>query len=277
MRIVRNFSLLLSMLITWSAVPSRAADITALFPHVAIGGGYTTVFTFGNTGVDTVSGTLILTDKDGNPLNANLLITSVPSASINLALSETGNAIAGSSTLVAVKSGGTEIITATALDPNGPVQTGWARVESTGGTLAGVATFQYSPSGSLQTVAGVLSSSATPVATIPVGNNHTQGVDTGFAVANPSATDTLSIKVVKVTADGFPSGSYGPVVLPPSGQTAIFLYQIDSSFSTFQGSAVLIEASGKSFGVVALVQVNGQTGPLFTAIPVVPAKAPLIN
>jgi hypothetical protein len=277
MRSVRNFVLALSLIAACYAFPASAADITALFPHVAIGGGYTTVFTFVNTGVDVVNGTLTLTDTQGNPLNANLLITSVSSPSFSQSLSETGNAIAGPSTFVAVKSGGTQIVTATALDPTGPLQTGWARVESTGGALAGVATFQFSPSGSLQTIAGVLSSSTTSVATIPVDNNHAQGRDTGFAVANPSATDSLSIRIVKVAADGLPNGTVGSITLPPSGQTASFLYQVDASFSTFKGSAVLIEGNGKPFAVVALVQAQGQTGALFTAIPVVPAKSPAIN
>ena len=47
---VCNFVLSASLIVACYAVPSPAADITALFSHVAIGGGYTTVFTFVNTG-----------------------------------------------------------------------------------------------------------------------------------------------------------------------------------------------------------------------------------
>lgn len=261
------------------AAPFAAAQdpVTAVFAHVAIGGGYTTVFTFANTGVDNVNGKLILTDHEGNPLRVNLVI-SLSSPAINPSLEEGGFEAVDSMAPVAVRSGGVQILTATAIDPSGPTQTGWARVESTGGSLSGVATFEYSPTGSLQTIAGVLSSNTTPVATIPVSNETARGRQTGFAVANPSATDTINLRVVPVRTDGSQAGSFPLPPLPPGAQTATFLYQVNGSiFNNFKGSAVLIEASGKSFAVVALVQADGQTGPIFTAIPVIPEKSIGVN
>ena len=63
------------------------------------------------------------------------------------------------------------------------------------------------------------------------------------------------------------------ITLKASQQTAGFLHQDSASLLTFQGSVVMIEQSGKRFAIVALVQNQG----LFTAIPVIPGKAPTIN
>ena len=52
--------------------PVGAATTTALFAQVAIGGGYTTLFTFLNTGGTSVEGNLILTSDDGTAMNATL-------------------------------------------------------------------------------------------------------------------------------------------------------------------------------------------------------------
>ena len=52
--------------------PPPSGPITALFSHVAVGAGYTTIFTLMNTGADAVSGNLILRDQQGNPFDVNL-------------------------------------------------------------------------------------------------------------------------------------------------------------------------------------------------------------
>jgi hypothetical protein len=59
----------------------------------------------------------------------------------------------------------------------------------------------------------------------------------------------------------------------PSNQVVRFLHQDAPQRLKFRGSMVLIASPGQKFCVVALVQNQGQ----FTAIPVIPAKAPNIN
>jgi hypothetical protein len=233
--------------------------VTALFAHVAVGGGYTTTFTLLNTGSTTLTGNLILTKQDGTPLSA--------------AFSGPSNFQATASSVpLTIPIGGTQFWVASGVGANPPTTVGWARVESTGGTLGGVATFQYAPGGVLKAIAGVLAADAVQYATIPVDDNYPDRT-TGYAVANPSSTDTLNIKVQTVKADGTAGATLGAITLGPGKQIATFLWQDPAASKQFQGSVVLIEQNGKKFSVVALVENQG----LDTAIPVIPAKAPSIN
>jgi hypothetical protein len=237
-------------------VSSSAAAVspTALFAHLAIGGGYTTVFTFLNTGSEAVVGNLYLTDQTGVPLPANL------------------DGSPGSSLPLSIPSGGTKFVTAGPLIPNDPAtKAGWARVESAGGSLGGVATFQLVKGGSLSTIAGVLSSSAVTVATIPVDDDIPGDRYTGFAVANPGSS-TITISIQTVNADGTAAKALPSITLKSGEQTAAFVFQ-SAGYNSFHGSVVLIGQSGASFSIVALVQNSG----LFTAIPVIPEKAPNIK
>jgi hypothetical protein len=144
-----------------------------------------------------------------------------------------------------------------------------------GGLLGGVATFQLaSPGGALQTIAGVLSSRPVPVATIPVDDDVPQNRFTGYAVANPGSS-SITIKAQMVNADGTLGPRLNDITLAPGEQLARFFFEdpnTSGSNMVFQGSVVLI-GQGAAFSVVALVQNQG----LFTAIPVIPAKAPHIN
>ncbi len=245
--------------------PVGAATTTALFAQVAVGGtspGYTTVFTFLNTGSTPLDSNLIITAADGTPMNIRMSVDTIQA---------TGSSV----TIPTIPPGGTKFVTASALNASDPTKNGWARVESSGGTIGGVATFQATdPTGKLTSIAGVLSASTTSVATIPVDHNDAQRRYTGFAVANPSATDTLSIKGVLVSASGT-AGNFFILPLAPGAQTARFVQQFAALQlpAQFQGSLVLIEQSGKPFSVVALT-LNSD---LLTAIPVIPSKAPGIN
>jgi alpha-D-ribose 1-methylphosphonate 5-triphosphate synthase subunit PhnI len=98
-------------------------------------------------------------------------------------------------------------------------------------------------------------------------------VYTGYAVANPSTTDTVAIKVVTVREDGTVAATLAPVTLTPGQQVAQFFFQDPAASKTFKGTAVLIGQGGRKFSVVALVQNQG----LYTAIPVTAGRAPNIN
>lgn len=244
--------------------PIFAATTTNLFAQVAFGGGYTTIFSFMNTGTDATTGNLFLTDNNGQALNAAFTSPGKPGA-------------VGSSFPLSLPSGGSQVVTAGPVTPaTDPTSVGWARVESEGGSLGGVATFQFTVGNVLSTIVGVLSATATSVATIPVDDDHSAPRDTGYAVANPGSTP-INIKIVLVHPDGTIHQTVLPPALnplPPGGHVATFIWQdLNDQFLLFRGSMVLIEQSGKTFSVVALVLNKG----LFTAIPVIPAKAPGIQ
>lgn len=157
-----------------------------------------------------------------------------------------------------------------------PTKSGWARVESSGGTLGGVGTFQFVSGGVLSTIAGVLASQPVPVATIPVDDDQAAERFTGYAIANPN-NENISVRVVVVNEAGQVVTTLNPPALNPLGpqrQVARFLFQDQNPPPpNFKGSIVLITQGGQSFAVVALVQNKG----LFTAIPVIPEKAGHIN
>jgi hypothetical protein len=238
---------------------SVSQPITALFPQVAIGGGFTTLFTLVNTGSDALSGNLILTDSNGSPMEAAL---SAPAS-------------------LTIPSGGAKFIEAAPVNPADPTAAGWARVESTGGALGGVATFRFASGSQLTSVAGVLAAGDTDVATIPVDDDAAQGRFTGYAVANHEDND-VNIRIVVVDANGVPVGQpIRPPQLNPlqaKKHVARFLFQdLNDPNLKFQGSMVLIADGGRKVAVVALVQNSGAAGNLYTAIPVIRSKAPGIN
>jgi len=175
---------------------------------------------------------------------------------------------------VSVPPGGTKFLIASAPNASDPTQSGWARVESTGGLLGGVGTFQLSEGGTLKTIVGVLASQAVEFATIPVDNDDSQKRFTGFAVANPGGED-IGIRLITMNADGTLADNVTPAQLNPLGprkQIAIFLHEILPTRLKFRGSIVLVGQGGKKFAVVALVQNQD----LLTAIPVISEKAPSV-
>jgi hypothetical protein len=240
-----------------SSAASATPNLVTYFAHAAIGGGYTTSITLLNTGTTSLTGKLILTGQDGTPLTA-------------IFTGSAGVQTTGSSVDLNIQSGGIQIWTAAPVGSSDPTKAGWARVESTGGSLSGVATFQYAPGGSLATIAGVLSSDTVLSATIPIDDDFPNRT-TGYAVANPSTTTSITVNIQTVKSDGTPAVTLTPITLGPGGQTATFIWQdpnVGANFK-FKGSAVLTEQSGKKFSVVALVQNQG----LFTAIPVLSSSS----
>jgi hypothetical protein len=246
------------------AAPFQSVTTTNLFAQIAFGGGYTTIFSFTNTGATAATGNLILNDDKGQPLRA--------------AFSSPGSFDTIDFTYpLSVPSGGFQEVIAAPVDPiRDPTKTGWARVESSGGSLGGVATFQFAPGGVLSIIVGVLSAPPTSVATIPVDDDHVLQQDTGYAIANPGSTP-INVKVIFVHADGTIHLTVNPPALnplAPGGHVATFLWQdANDPFLLFRGTVVMIEQSGTPFSIVALVLNNG----LFTAVPVIPSSAPNIK
>ncbi len=253
---------------TTSATTSPTTNtVTGLFAQVAVGGGFTTVFSLTNTGSDTLSGSLILTSADGTPLAATL-------TSQDASGSQTQ--IVDSSFPLNIPAGGTKIISAAAASSAGTV-TGWGRVESSGGQLSGVATFQLRDSGGLRTVAGVFSSDVEDSVTIQVDDDGSQSRFTGYAVANPGSSP-IQITILFVNGDGVVTRTLPQAIaLDPGKQVARFLFQdVNDPNFKFQGSVVLKSETGGTFASVALVQ-DQDPNVLFTAIPVIKGRAPNVG
>jgi hypothetical protein len=225
---------------------------TLYFPQVAVGGGYTTVLAIVNTASTAASATLVLTDQSGNPFLVN-----------------TGTSVA-STFQFTVPAGATRIITLNAPAAADPTKSGSARVESTEGSLSGVATFKRRVGSTLASAAGVLASRTVDEATIPVDNSQAEGRFTGFSVFNPS-NESINIRVAVVDENGALLESLNPVELNPLGpqmQVTRFLHEYLQARSTFRGSIVLLSQQSKRFVPVALVQEMDEQ----TAIPVIPAR-----
>jgi thermitase len=231
------------------------------FAQAAVGGGYTTTFTFLNTGSEETYGNLTLMGDSGSPLSVAFTSPGLPG-------------LTGSSFQISIPPGGTQTITANPVNQGDPTSAGWARVESSGGSLQGVATFQLVNSNTLTTIVGVLSAAATDSATIPIDDDRTQGIFsrvTGYSVANPGSED-LYIQIVLKNADGSVSKTIDPQMLNPlrpGCHVARFLWEdLNEPNLRFKGSMVLAAQGAKPFSVVALVLNQG----LYTAIPVIPGS-----
>jgi sugar lactone lactonase YvrE len=230
------------------------------FPQVAVGGGYSTLFTVTNTGSTSASGSLILTDQQGNPFPVNGTLTD--SSGITQPPSP------GYSFSFTVPAGGTIFLSATGLTTGSPVTAGWGQLQSTGGSLNTVATYEYVVGSILQTMVGVLQSQPLQYATIPVDNDTSQSKQMVYAIANPS-NQNIAIKLALVGQDGTVVDDTVTVTLLPGQQIARYLWQ-DLARTNFKGSLVLRGQSGATFIAVALVEKQG----LLTVIPLVSGKAP---
>ncbi|HYK92218.1 MAG TPA: amidohydrolase family protein [Acidobacteriota bacterium] len=235
-----------------------------LFPHIAVGDGFSTVFTLSNAGGTVLEGTLLLTSPAGTGMEVGLESSGPSSKAASI---RTRTLATGSSVPITIPPGGTSFITASAQNLFDSIRTGWARVESYGGSLGGVATFKrVNREGILTTNAGVLSAAAASVATIPIDDDRAGGRYTGFAIANPGA-ESISIKGLVADSNQIATTGTFTLSLGPAQQCAQFVFQCTEMPERFRGSLILTAEGGKRFSVVALLEHSG----LFSAIPAIPS------
>jgi sugar lactone lactonase YvrE len=234
-----------------------AVRIEAFFPQVAAGGEYSTVFTVVNTGPATATGTLVLTDQQGNPWTVRGTLTDSTGV--------TQPAVSGSSFEFSVPGAGTIVFSATS---NASLKTGWARLASVGERLTGVARYENLDDEVVETMVSVLQSQPTQFATIPVENDSHQHQQTAYAIAN-QGSQAISIKAALVAQDGTVVDDTKTIDLPPYQQISRYLWQDFTTKTDFKGSVVLRGQAGATFTVLALIEKQG----LFTAVPVVSAKS----
>jgi sugar lactone lactonase YvrE len=230
---------------------AATSSAAAYFAQVAIGGGWSTSFALSNTNSTTISGNLILADSQGNPFTVN---------SSNMGI--------GSSFQFSIPAGGALFMNANQVSPNDAAKSGWAKVESYGGSLDGVATYKSMSQEVIQSATGVLSAQPTPYATIPVDDNAGQGRYTAYGIANPTS-QILVIKIALVDSNGIVVDDTKSLALNPGQQIARYFNQDFANRPAFQGSIVLRAQEGGTFIAVALIQ----NQLVFTAIPVIPSKA----
>ena len=240
--------------VTW------VAAVSAFFPQVAVGGGFTTLFTITNTGATVASAILTLTDQQGNPLTVSGIMD---------VSGTTPPALSSSSFALPVVIGGTVFLTASAVTTSSPLKVGWAQIDSTGGTLAAVATYEYAIGSATQSMTGVLQSQALQYMTIPVDNDSSQNKQTAYAIANPSG-QTIAIKLALVGQDGIVVDDSVTITLTPGQQISRYLWQDLPARTNFKGSLVLRGQNGATFAALALIDKQG----IYTVIPLISGKAP---
>jgi len=232
------------------------------FPQVPVGGGYSTLFTITNAGAAATSGKLTLTDQQGNPLAVSATVTD--------AAGITRPESPGSAFAITIPAGGTIFLSAAGITSGSPISAGWAQLESTGGLVSAVATYEYVAGTVLQTMVGVPQSQPLQYATIPVDNQSTQSKQTAYAIANPGR-QSISVKLALVGQDGRVVDDSITVTLGPGQQIARYLWQ-DLSRMDFRGSLVLRGQAGAMFIAVALSEKHG----ILTVIPLIPGKSPVV-
>jgi len=217
--------------------------------QVVLGGGFESIFTLVNTGSQTATGALTLTARDGT----QTLGQHAPDPSSPTAYP------------IRMVPGASQTIMIPAVSESPSV--GWARIESTGGSVSGYATYRYAEGGGLRTAVAVAATRPMESAAIPLDDDASAGRYTGFAVANPLDLD-LRIRLLFVDENGIVVQTLSPEELNPLGphrQVARFFHEYPAAGRPLRGSVVLQSIAGHPFVAVALVENQG----LYTAIPVV--------
>jgi len=194
-------------------------------------------------------------DPQGKPLSVNGTLTYSSGTRLQ---------VDGDSFALTVPSGGTIFLSITGL----AIQTGWATLESTGGFLTGVATYEYVVDSTIQSMVGILHAQPMQYATIPVDIDGSQDKQLAYAIANPGS-QTIVIKVALVGQDGTLIEDSETVTLGPGEQMAQYLRQ-ELVRTSFKGSLVLRGQAGATFVALGLLDKQG----IFTVIPVISGKAP---
>ena len=167
-----------------------------------------------------------------------------------------------------IPSGGTIFLSVSGLTANTPTTSGWAELDSMGGVLTAVATYDYTVGPTVYSAVGVLQTQQMQYMTFPVDNDTTQQKDTVYGIANPSS-QPISVKLALVGQDGTVIDDI-TVQLDPGKQIARYLKQDFSGRTDFKGSLVLRGQNGALFIAVALSYNQN----ILTAIPLILGKAP---
>jgi len=231
--------------------------ITTYFPQIAVGNGWSTLFTFVNTGLLEVSGNLITRDPQGNPLRISGELTDSSGT--------TRPAQVASSFSFVIPPGGTIFLFATA--PDDSMKIGWAQLDSFGSSINAMVTYERTVSANTDSIVSVAQSQPIQLAAIPVDIDNSSGKQLAYAIANPNSR-AISINLALIAQDGTVLDGSVSIKLGPGEQIARNLSQ-DLAFpnllSEFRGSLVFRSQDGQKFVMFALLGKRGQ----FSAIPLI--------
>jgi hypothetical protein len=231
---------------------SPDSSIASFFPQVVVGNGYSTLFAITNTGSITASGTLKLTNSQGEPLYATGTLTD---STGQMKSSSHGNTFP-----LLVPAGETFFLSAAGLTEESLVQVGWGQLESTAGLLHGTATYEYVDGSTLQALVDMSQSPLLQSATIAVDNDNSRSKQVAYAIANPG-NQTIAIKLILVEQDRTVADNTVTLALGPKQQIATYLWQ-DFARTNFKGSLVLQGQSGAVFIAVAILDNQGLLSPI---------------
>jgi len=225
------------------------------FPFVTAGGGWSTLFTFINTGLAETSGKLILRDPQGNPLTVNGELTDSSGT--------TQPVQQASSFTFSVPSAGSIHLS---VDIPEDISIGWVQLESTGSSLSGMATHEYISGAKTESLFNVPQSSPLNFAVIPVDIDKNLDKLQAYVITNPNS-HAISVNIMSVAQDGTVVGDSVVINLGPGEQTSRYLTW-DLASTKFRGSLVIRGQRGQTFVVLALLVKQG----VFAAIPLIKSQ-----
>jgi len=240
-----------------AALPSLAAEVPTLFPHLADGGGWRTQIVLVNVGDVAVSGTVEFSDPSGGALR--LETEGQDSSTISYSIPPR------SSRRFATPGAGDT------------TRTGCARIKPAAGNAvpSALLILSFRDAGVTVTEAGVPATAQTKALRMYVESAGTPGqegsVRTGVAVAN-SSSDQILLNFELLRLDGTVAAG-GEFSMAPTSQTAVFLDQIPGSASVptpFQG-ILRISTPSQAVSMLGLrCRINERGDFLITTLPVVP-------
>ncbi len=239
--------------LTQGAAPAGAANGVIVLPQIGAGPGLSTAIILINSINAAVSGSILLTGSDGNPLTL------------------TSNGASASQFAYALSPNGTQELEFTSA--SGELLRGYATVTLTQGPSlpSGTAIFRFRDGDDPVSEAGVAAVPPTDRARIFVDNVDTL---TGVALAIPGAPATdIEFTLLSLQGDALQSAERN---LPANGQTAIFVNEIfpdleDGFTGLMEISTVAngAQSAGVQFVPVSLkLTINGRGDTVLTTLPV---------
>jgi hypothetical protein len=245
------------------ADPDVRVTDSVFFPHFADGGGWTTQFVLVNPCDQTISGTL------------NFFAQGTPgTAADNLTMNIDGAAVNQITYSIPPRSA-KRFSTG---DTSSQVTVGTARVTPAlfNPAPVGVAVFSFHSAGITVSEAGTPAASRGRAFRMYAEADISSAIDTGVAIENAGSSDTpVTFELTRL--DGTSTGLTGQLVIPPSGQRALFLNQIpgfESLAMPFKG-VLRISSAQPNIAVLGVRRRWNERGDfIFTTTPATNENAP---
>jgi hypothetical protein len=167
---------------------------------------------------------------------------------------------------ITIPSGGTIFLEILSSDNPDEMQTGWVKLEATGGLLSGMATYEFVYGAYTDLFFSLPSSPLLQFVSIPFHNNAAIGKQIAYVIVNPGSVSAL-VNLALVDQAGNVVENSMALEIGPGQQIAKYLWQ-DLGCPDFRGSVIFYSTDSQPFVIFALVEKQG----LFTALPVAAAE-----